>query len=162
VDNTIVWSDAFLAAYAQRGQSGSLATFTSGDLATANPADLVISFQGNSIRASGSAGTGATWQVNSATVNVQAVVKQSTPLSSATVLSAPTGVRLVADTGSSASDGVTNDGHVTFGSVASAAGYEYSLTGSEGAYQSIGSATSFLPSGLAQGSNTVYVRAFDS
>src|SRR5262249_14514183 len=55
LDNTIVWSDAFLAAYAQRGQSGNPGTFTIGDLATANPADLVISFQGNSIRASGSA-----------------------------------------------------------------------------------------------------------
>jgi hypothetical protein len=46
--------------------------------------------------------------------------------------------------------------------VAGAAGYEYSLSGDEGSFQPVPSPTSFVPDGLVQGTNTVYVRAYDA
>src|SRR5207249_2920223 len=69
-------------------------------------------------------------------------------------------LRLVDDSGRSATDGITNDGRLRFDAVAGAVGYEYRF-GNSGAYQPLGAGTVFLPAGLAQGPTTVQVRAFD-
>jgi hypothetical protein len=77
---------------------------------------------------------------------------------------APTGLRLVLDSGASPSDGLTNYGRVRLTPVAGTSGYEYSLSGSEGTYAPVmfGQWMTFLPTGLAQGTNTVFVRAVDA
>lgn len=161
-DNTVAWTGSFLAARAQAGQTGLPATFTVGSTQSADPYELQIEAHGNMVAGPLGQVSGATWQVNSATLNGQAVTNQSLALPTVPPLPAPSSLSLASDTGASASDGISNDGHVQFDPVAGAAGYEYSLSGSEGTYQALSSTSPFLPAGLVQGVNTVYVRAFDA
>lgn len=77
---------------------------------------------------------------------------------------APDGLRLVVDSGLNSGDGTTNDGRVEFTPTADAAWYEYSLIGAEWTYApvALGPGAEFLPAGLMQGINTVYIRAVDA
>lgn len=71
---------------------------------------------------------------------------------------APTGLALVSDTGTSSSDLLTHDGHASWATVSGATSYEVSLNGSS--WTDIGNATSHdFSAALAQGANTLYVRA---
>jgi hypothetical protein len=161
-NNTVAWSASFLAARAQAGQTALPATFTVGSTQSADPGELQIEAHGNTVINPPGQIAGGTWRVNSATLNGQAISNQSLALSTLTPGTAPSGLGLTNDTGASARDGITNDGHVQFSPVAGASGYEYSLSGGEGTYLPLSSSAPFLPAGLVQGVNTVYIRAFDA
>ncbi len=132
-----------------------------GDPLSIDPDESAVTFVGNS-----AAGPSATVSVPSANVNGTATVDGQLILSALTSpaplpLLAPTSLRLVHDTGRSATDNVTSDGHLQFDPVLGAAGYEYQVGGT-GAFRPLGTATSFLPAGLAAGTNTLAVRAVDA
>jgi hypothetical protein len=159
-DNTFAWSDAYLATLPQAGPTAPPLALTVGQDGSADPGELLISAQGNEVQVEGSSTTGAIMQVVTATLNGQPTTNQAIALPP--LPSAPANLHLVDDTGASASDGITSDGLLAFDPVATASGYEYSLTGADGSFQTVTAASSFLPAGLVQGSNTVFVRAFDA
>ena len=161
IDNAIVWSEAFLAARAQ-ANLGLPTTFEAGNSLSTDPTGLLVTASGNTFNGPASLRSTATWKVYAATLNGQRATNQAVALLPAYTMTAPTGIELVRDTGASATDGVTNDSHLRFDTVEGAAGYEYSLSGAQDSFQSVSSPTSFVPNGIGQGSNTVYVRAYDS
>ncbi|SIO61994.1 hypothetical protein SAMN05444166_6916 [Singulisphaera sp. GP187] len=161
IDNAIVWSDAFLAARAQ-ANLGLPTTFEGGNSQSTDPSGLVVTASGNTFKGPASLRSTVTWMAYAATLNGQRVTNQSVALLPTITLTAPTGLGLVHDTGVSATDGITNDSHLRFDTVAGAVGYEYSLSGTPDSFQAVPSPASFVPNGIGQGSNTVYVRAFDS
>lgn len=161
IDNTIVWSDAFLASLAQ-ANLGLPTTIEAGNSRSIDPTGLVVTASGNTFKGPANLRSTATWKVYAATLNGQRITNQSVALVPAVTLAAPTGLGLVRDTGASATDGVTNDSHLRFETVAGAVGYEYSLNDAPGSFLPVSSPTSFAPNGIGQGSNTVYVRAYDS
>ncbi|WP_406696052.1 hypothetical protein V5E97_34165 [Singulisphaera sp. Ch08] len=160
-DNAIVWSEAFLAARAQ-ANLGLPTTFEAGNSRTTDPSGVVVTASGNTFKGPASLRSTASWKVYAATLNGQRVTNQSVALLPAVTLTAPTGLGLVRDTGASATDGVTNDSRLRFTTVTDATGYEYSLGNAPNSFKPVSSPTSFVPDGLTQGSNTVYVRAYDS
>jgi hypothetical protein len=154
INTTIRWTDAFLAA------DPTPVALTIGDPGALDTGELVISMSGNAIQTNPSHAIGNTVSVYNGLIN-------GLPLSYQTMTllrllpPAPTGLALVDDSGVSNTDGVTNDGRLKFNPVAGASGYEYQV-GTSGAFVPVASPTGFLPAGLAQGSNTVSVRAIDS
>lgn len=160
-NNKVVWTDAFVAAQSQAGR-GLPTSIMVGNPLTFDPTGLLLNAQGNAFLGPADLTTPVTWRIYAATLNGQAAQNQAIVFVPAYALDSPTQLGLVHDTGLSAFDGVTNDGRLQFAPVAGAAGYEYSLSGAEDSFVSIGSATSFLPEGLVQGTNTVIVRAIDA
>jgi hypothetical protein len=153
-NTTIGWSDAFLAAHPNPPG------LRIGDPGSLDPGELVIGFAGNHVRTTAGAPPGGTLLINAGTVNGQAWVSQEGALPAGGP-GAPGHLLLVDDSGLSPYDAVTNDGRVRFDAVASAAGYEYRLAGSL-TYTNLGNTTTVLPAGLVEGSNTVFVRAYDA
>jgi hypothetical protein len=98
--------------------------------------------------------------VNSATINGQQEFDKKLALPSAPP-AAPTQLRLIDTDGIAPADGVTSTGRVTFSPVVGAASYEYRL-GTSSTYQSIGTQTTFVPTGLVAGANALAVRAVDA
>jgi hypothetical protein len=135
------------------GGPGAIA-LTVGDPGSVDPGETSLAFTGNVASTAG-----ATISVPSATINGAALVDGSLPLAAAG-LPALGGLRLVNDTGASATDGVTSDGRLRFDPIPGASRHEYQV--GSGAFVSLGTATSFLPAGLAAGRNTVVVRAVDA
>jgi hypothetical protein len=157
-DNTVVWTDAFLA---KHGAAGPPPALSAGDSLSHDPGELLLSAQGNQVEVSPDVKPGAVLEVASAVVNGQPMVNLSVVLP--TVPPAPpSGLRLVNDNGISATDGITSDARLRFDTTPRMPGYEYSLTGAEGTYQPVTSADAFLPAGLTQGFDTVFVRAYDA
>jgi hypothetical protein len=152
-NTTIGWSDAFLSAYPNP------VALTIGDPGSLDPGELLLTTQGNRLRSSTPQTSGVV-VINAADVNGTELLDQRQGLP-ASGLSAPTGLRLVDDSGLSPYDQITNDAHLTFAGVAGAAGYEYRV-GSSATYSAIGSSTTFLPAGLSQGLNSIFVRAYDA
>lgn len=161
VDNAIVWSEAFLSARAQTNL-GLPVTFEGGNSLSTDPTGLLLTAGGNTIKGPASLRSTITWTAFAATLNGQRVTNQTVPLLPAISLTSPNGLKLVRDSGASATDGVTNDSRLQFDAVAGAGGYEYSLSGAANTFLAVSSPTSFVPDGIVQGSNTVYVRAYDS
>jgi hypothetical protein len=157
-NTTVAWSAAFLAAHPHP------VGLTVGDPGSIDPGELVVAMSGNHAQATSGNAPSNTLVVHSATVNGTALVDQSFSLpqgGSSASLSAPDGLRLVHDTGLSPYDDITNDAHLKFDPLTGAAGYAYRV-GDAGSYTSIGAATAFLPAGLAQGVNDVFVHALDA
>jgi hypothetical protein len=161
--NTAVWTADFLAQRLQSGTTASPTALMVGDSLSLDPGELLLSAQGNRVQGPDGFRPGASLQVAAGTVNGQAMVNQGAVLPSVPPPGAPTGLRLVDDTGLSATDGLTNDGRLRCdtNTLPTAVGYEYRLSGS-GTYQPVASPAAFLPAGLVQGPNTVFVRAFDA
>lgn len=159
LNNTIVWSQAFLTAI-QADVQGPPPTFTIGDSLSNDPTSLLLKSAGNAIQGPAAITAGLTWVVHAATVNGQPMVEQRLPFASPPA--APTGLALVNDTGASSTDLITKDARLRFDALPSVAGYEYSTTGQEGSFQPVSSPDSFLPAGLQKGGNTVWVRGYDA
>ncbi|HEX8199936.1 MAG TPA: hypothetical protein VF590_05575, partial [Isosphaeraceae bacterium] len=151
--NTAAWSDAF------RARRTPPPAFTVGDPGSIDPGELVLTAWGNRVADGPS---GSSLRVRVATLNGQPAIDQSVPLPVAG-LAAPTGLVLVRDTGAGASDGITADGRLRFEAVPGASGYEY-RTATSAVYRPLDprAGVPFPPEGLAQGSNTVWVRAVDA
>jgi hypothetical protein len=158
-NNTVEWTDAFLAHRTQIGATGPLWALTIGDTGSIDTGELVVQASGNRVRGPAGFAPGASLLVNSATLNGQAQLDQKLTLPTAPP-PAPANLRLVNPRGTGANASVTVDGRLQFDPVLGASGYEYRLT-SKSTYTSIGTQTSFLPAGLAPGTNTVLVRAFN-
>ena len=153
-DNNVVWTDAFLAAHP------SPTALTIGDSAALDPTELRLEFSGNTIQMAAEQPVGKPVTVNGASLNGQTVA--DTTLALPRLLpAAPTALRLVNDTGSSPTDALSSDGHLSFAAVPGAASYEYEV-GSSNVFLPVSDPSSFLPTGLTQGSNTVSVRAVDA
>jgi hypothetical protein len=75
-NNLIVWSDVFLAQRAQAGATGPPVALTIGETTAADPAELVLSAQGNQVQGPASVVAGATMQVNAAMINGQSMKGQ--------------------------------------------------------------------------------------
>lgn len=162
-NNTATWSDAFLAAHPNP------VALTVGDPLSLDPGELVLSMSGNQVQTSGTSVPANTLVVPSATINGSAMTDKKLTLprvgggggGGSANLPAPADLALVHDNGLSPYDQLTNDAHLSFTAVSGATGYAYRV-GSSGAYTSIGNVTTFLPAGLAQGSNTIFVRALNT
>jgi len=157
-NNTVVWTDAFIAANGGRLPALALRI---GDSLSGDPAELAITAQGNQVVVSPNIQPGAIIQVASGTLNGQAMVNQSITWPTAAP-APPANLRLVNDNGVSSTDGVTSDPRLAFDANPKMAGYEYSLTGLAGSYLPVPSTSNFLAAGLAGGFSSVFVRAFDA
>ena len=160
IDNTFVWSDAFLAARAKAGNAGPPTALTVGDAGSADPGELLLTSQGNEVEGGAAPISGAPMQVVSAILNGQPMTDQSIVLPNPP--GPPADLRLVDDSGTSATDGVTDDARLAFVPAPSAVSYESSTTGINGSYLPVTTPASFLPDGLVEGVDTVYVRAYDA
>jgi hypothetical protein len=141
---------------------GRAAALRIGDLRALDPSETRVSLSGNRGTAQGLVA-----RVDAAVVDGVAHYNQTVRLIGPgrpvvppppTPLPAPTGLALSADSGRDAGDGLTNNGLVRFDPVPGAIGYEYRV-GADGPYQSIGTTTWFLPTGMTQGVNEVWARA---
>ncbi len=160
-NNTGIWTAGFVAQELQAGVTSPLAMLMIGDLATADPGEMVLSVQGNQVQGPASVIAGATMRVNAATINGQATSGHGVVLPTVAPPPPPTGLRLVVDNGVSSTDGITSDAHLEFNPLPGVAGYEYRTSGMT-SYQPVNSPSSFLPAGLTPGFNTVLVRGFDA
>ena len=160
-DNTIVWSDAFLAQRAQAGL-GLPETFRVGNPELSEPESLELTASGNAFQGPANLGNAITWKIYAALYNNQASVNQEVALPEQIILIAPEGITLVNDSGVSDHDQITNDARIRFIPFVISLYYEYSLTGQEGSFLPVTSFDGFLPDQLAQGANTVSIRAVDS
>ena len=79
-NNVGIWSDAFLARRTLAGATSQPVALTIGDSTTADPAELVLSAQGNQVQGPASVVAGATMQVNAATINGQSMTDQGVVL----------------------------------------------------------------------------------
>jgi hypothetical protein len=160
-NNTGIWTAGFVTQELQAGVTSPFAMLTIGDLATADPGEMVLAMQGNQVEGPASVINGATMKVNAATINGQATRGQGVVLPTVAPPPPPTGLRLVNDNGISSTDGITSDAHLEFNPLPGVAGYEYRTSGMS-TYLPVSSPSSFLPAGLASGFNTVLVRGFNA
>jgi hypothetical protein len=145
----IVTRNAFGAVSSQTGQTPAL---TIGSYGTLDPDELWLEVLQNVALDSS-----ATAQVIAGRINGQLLTGTALSLAPASP-PAPTGVRLVNNTGASHSDGVTSDAAIRFEGDSSAARYEYRLGDSE-AYRPItASAEGFVPADLVDGLVIVFIR----
>jgi hypothetical protein len=157
--NLVVWSEDFLSQQAASGWDPT--GFQIGNPQSIDPAEARLTLADNAYLVQPGQTRTPSFVVASATINGSATVAQSIPLSGEP--EAVEGLRLVNDTGADSTDGVTSDGRLTFDPISSAFDYEYSLTGTDASYVPIAflAGSTFMPSGLAEGMNTVFVRAVD-
>jgi hypothetical protein len=159
LDNTnVVWSAGFLAAHPNPPG------LVIGDVGSLDPAELQLTMTGNRLTAPPNAPAASALQVHAGDVNGVEYVDSRQPLSTAsswTALGTPSSVRLVNDTGFAPNDTLTYDARLTFAAVPGASGYEYRVNDSQ-TYTNIGTSLIFAPSGLAQGTNTVWIRAYNA
>ena len=160
LDNTVIWTEAFLARRAEEGDAGPLTALTIGEPGSHDPGELLVTEAGNRVQGPSWFQPGATLRVEAGVVNGQVMQDEWIVLPAATP-DAPSGLRLVHDTGASAADGVTSDGRLQFDAGSSALGYEYRLSTAD-AYITTAAGVAFRPAGLVPGENTVFVRAFDA
>ncbi len=158
--NTVTWTSSFLLA---RGGSAGLQGLIVGDPGSLDPSELSLTTGGN--RGVGPSGTDLpTLNIVAGKVDgvvVRSDVRSMGGVSSRGVISAPTGLTLVNDSGYNSTDRITADGRLKFVPVAGAAGYEYKLSWAD-AYTRVDSPSGFLPQNLTQVQNTVLVRAIDA
>lgn len=155
-DNRILWSDAFAAAHAGTTPPPGI---TIGEAGSIDPGELALALSGN--LADVPEGTPAPLlRVNSGAINGEEQHDQSRPLT-LLVPGLPSSVSLVNDTGTSASDQLTSDGRIRVGSSDRAVAFEYRV-GTDGAYQAVSDPAGFLPAGLVEGANMVFVHAIDA
>ncbi|MDB5350390.1 MAG: hypothetical protein JWN86_1637 [Planctomycetota bacterium] len=155
-NNTVVWSSSFLSA---RGGATGLTGLVVGDPGSLDPGELVLTTGGNT--ASVPTGTiPPPLKVLAGRIDGQVVRAQTRSLPAA-VLPAPSGLSLVNDTGLGDQDRITMDGRLRFDPVSGAVGYEYLVSGAA-AYLPVNSPSGFLPAGLTQVSNTIWLRAIDA
>lgn len=151
-NNTVRWSADFLA-----GQpAGGPGAFAIGLKAASDPGETILTTAGNSLSVPAGYRADPEFYVGAAVVNGQVLRDTSSVLAGAG-MPAPANLGLVRDTGSSPSDGVTNDPTVRFDPVAGATGYEYRV-GASTTYQAV-PANPFAPAGIADGTVFLYVRA---
>ena len=154
--NTFSWSSAFLAASGGRPPTG----IRLGDLRGLDPAESRVVSAENVAKVPPGTDLSRAVEVHLATLNGRELGDAYQPLPPAEV-PAPTGLRLVDDTGSSATDRLTSDARLAFDRLSGTYTYQYRLAGQQ-AYQPLpGDPSSFLPAGLADGDVTVDVRAVD-
>lgn len=159
-NNTAIYTQAFLDKLSAAGVSVPPA-ITVGNRSGLDPAELVLSAQGNQVELPPGVTAWATLQVNAATINGAVVSNQGTVLP-VSIPPVPANVKLVVDNGVRSTDGVTSDTRLQILTDPAAAGYEYSLTGVEGSYLPVATPSVFQPAGLTTGFNVVYVRAYNT
>lgn len=147
-NNTFGSTPAFLVAHPAP------TVLTVGEVGSLDPAELRLALGGSVAR-----GSAATILVHAGLVNGLVSLESRSTLR-LTTLPAPATPALVRDTGPSALDGLTADGRIRFTAVTGAVGYEYRV-GASAEYQPVAASGAFLPVGLAEGSNTVAIRALD-
>ena len=153
VDTTVRWSAAYLAARPKP------VALTIGDPGSLDPAELVASTANNRVQGPPGLSFADTLVIHAGKIDGQLVLEQTRSLPNVAP-AAPTGLALVADTGTSATDGLTRDPRLRVDAVAGAPGVEYRVGGSS-RYRPVSNLSAFIPDGLSQGPNTVGVRAFD-
>ncbi len=101
----------------------------------------------------------AVW-LRSGSVNDRPAAGDLLLLTPVRTISAPSGLRLANDSGMSATDGITNDAHLTLDAVT---GLTYRFRQAGGTtWRQVDHPSSFLPAGLADGPVTIEVQAVDS
>jgi hypothetical protein len=154
-DTTIQWTDAYFA-----GHTRQPVALTIGESGGLDPGELRIALSGTAFQVGPSQSMSAQAVVNLGVVNGKAMTNATIGIPR--LISGPvTGLALVNDTGVSSVDRLTIDGRLRFDSVAGFAGYEYSVGATPGAFAPVSNPAGFLPAGLVQGWNTVWVRAVD-
>ncbi len=155
-DNRITWSDAFAAAH---GGANPPPGITVGDPGSIDPGELAMALSGN-VADTPAGGSAPVVRVNAGDVN-GAELQDSSLTLPRLVPGLPASLSLANDTGPSAGDGLTSDGRVRVGSADRAVAYEYRV-GTGTTYRSVSDPGGFLPAGLKEGANTVFVRAIDA
>jgi hypothetical protein len=157
-DNTTIWTNAFLTA---NGGATPAVAYSVGDTGSSDAGELVLTQGGNVVQVPANIVSTAVMLVSSGTVNGKPAMAQSIGLPTVAP-NAPSGLRLLNDTGQAPSDGITTDPTLVFTPDSSASGYEYSLSGLPATYLPVGSPAGFIPIGLSAGFNTVFVRGFNA
>ncbi|WP_169977870.1 Ig-like domain-containing protein [Tautonia rosea] len=155
-DNLFAWSPAY---FSQFNTATPPTAMLLGDPRSIDPFEIRMTLSGNVVKLPPTITSGATIRADTMTFNGTAVSTQYIPLPSQP-LSAPNGLRLVADTGMSNSDRLTSDARLAVDRPDWAVGFEYRWDG-QGSYQPILDANNFLPRNLSDGTITVFVRAID-
>ncbi len=155
-NNTIRWTNAFVST---RSPSSAPPGITVGGLGSIDPDELRLTMQGN-VSDVPSGTSLPSLVVNAGQINGLTLVDQSLPVPPPPP-SSPSSLSLVHDSGSSASDGLTNDPTLRVGSADRAVSYEYRV-GNSGPFLPVPNSSAFVPAGLSQGANTVQVRGIDS
>jgi hypothetical protein len=154
-DNLIVWSDAFAAADAGGDRPPGI---TVGEVDSIDPDELRLSMSGN--RTDVPAGPAPALVIDAGNVDGEPLIDTVRPLP--TILpGAPSALALVADTGTSGSDGLTRDPRLSVGPADRAVAFEYRVKGSS-SYRPVGKPSAFRPEGLSNGPVSVTVRAIDA
>ncbi len=157
-NNVIAFSPSFLANWNGQGHPIGLSI---GHPLAIDPGESRISKSGNLFKLPEGVDPLTAIQVLGATINGVEVVSQNIQLS-ALELASPANLALVHDSGFDSNDRITNDARLRFDLVGGAWGYEYRVSqDASGPFLPIPDAPWFLPEGLAQGENTVWVRAID-
>ncbi|RUL87231.1 Ig-like domain-containing protein [Tautonia sociabilis] len=156
VDTLFSWSPSY---FERWGVSSAPAAMTLGDSRTLDPTETRITATGNVVKLPPGYGAGPGVVGTKLVYNNQIATSASFALP-AQPLPSPTGLRLLADTGASASDGETADPRIALDQPGWAVGLEYRLDG-QASYRRVSSASGFLPEGLSDGPVTVFVRGID-
>ncbi|CAN5912893.1 hypothetical protein BH23PLA1_BH23PLA1_23320 [soil metagenome] len=157
-NNVIAFSPAYLA---QLDGAGHPVGLTIGHPLALDPGESRLSTAGNLVKLPEAVAPGTAIRVLGATLDGVPIVSQNLVLP---VLepAAPGNLALVHDSGFSSTDRITNDARLRFDAVAGAWGFEYRVgPDASGPFLKIEDGPWFLSEGLAQGTNTVWVRAFD-
>ena len=155
-DNTVVWSPSFLAAH---NNGSGVPGLVVGEPGSIDPGELALTASGNS--SSVPAGvTAPTLDIVSGDINGLSARNKLQVLSTPALV-APTGLALIDDTGYSSTDRVTTDGRLEFNPVPGAVSYEYQVSNDAG-YLPVPNPSGFLPAGLTEHEDTVWVRAIDA
>ncbi|MFM7592969.1 MAG: hypothetical protein ACKO85_14375, partial [Isosphaeraceae bacterium] len=162
LNNTFAWSADFLTSQIGQKQGDSGLFLPGLEVGEGGPWDDTearLSISNNQIvLPDGWANRPAIWY-RSGTVNGQPAADQLITLPQVARPSAPAGISLVNDSGSSSTDKITNDSRLQLAPVAGLS-YQYRLSGTA-AWQAIANPAQWAPAGLAEGANTVQVRAVD-
>lgn len=155
-DNLFAWSPGYFARF---NTSTPPTAMLLGDPRSIDPLEVRMAVSGNVVKLPPHITSGATIRAVNMIFNDSAVTTQYMAMP-AQLLTAPTDIRLVNDTGLSDSDRLTYDPRLMVKSPSWAVGLEYRVAGANG-FRSVSSPNAFLPTGLADGTITVFVRAID-
>ena len=155
-DNIFAWSPAFFDAH---GGASPPAALVLGDARSPDPLESRLAVSGNAVKVPDGRPLGPGLLGSNLVLNGSSVSSMSRGLPPE-ALEAPSGLRLVRDTGRSASDGLTGDARLDFDRSSWAVSTEYRLDG-ESSYHRIETSGPFLPAGLVDGPETVHVRSVD-
>lgn len=155
-DNLFSWSPGF---FRGTGRTAAPAAMRIGHSRSIDPLESRVVSSGNSIKVPPGIGLGEGIDASNALLNGVSIASQDVPLP-AQPLPRIDGLRLVSDTGTSAVDGLTRDARLAVSRPSWAASLEYRLAG-QPSHRPVSGDGVFMPSGVADGVVTVFVRGLD-